>query len=147
MRLSPPKNRLSVFIDSSVLFAAALSSHGSARDLLIAATRDDVDLFVSSFVLVETERNLARKAPRALPAFRAFRDSGLLRVIDPSQADVQHIALTIEPKDAPIVAAAISTKALYLASYDRKHLLAVADLIRSQYGILVATPDELLDAL
>jgi len=65
----PPR----VFVDSSVLFAAAYSTTGSAFDLMLAAIRGHVSLVLSAYLLAETERNLLQSAPRAHPAFLRFR--------------------------------------------------------------------------
>jgi hypothetical protein len=43
-------------VDSSVLFAAALSARGYARDLILMGTRSDVDLVLNSFVLAQSVR-------------------------------------------------------------------------------------------
>lgn len=42
-----------VSIDSSVLIAAAISATSSARDLILRALRGDVQLYISSLVLLE----------------------------------------------------------------------------------------------
>ena len=57
-----------VFVDSSVLIAAAISVNGAARDLLLRGFRCDLLLYISDDVLTETERNLTRKAPEFLAA-------------------------------------------------------------------------------
>ncbi len=62
-------DRTSVFIDSSVLIAAAISPTGSAHDLIGLALRGVIEWYVSTLVLDETQRNLARKAPEALSPF------------------------------------------------------------------------------
>ena len=141
----PPKP--SVFIDSSVLFSAALSPKGSANDLIHAGIHGEIDLVISSFVLAETERNLSAKAARGLGGFHAFRDSGVLRVTEPTRALVLHVAQHIEPKDAAIVAGALAAGALILASYDQKHLLAHAPTILERFGISVMTPANALALL
>jgi predicted nucleic acid-binding protein len=51
------------------------------------------------------------------------------------------VAQTIAAKDAPIVAAALTAQVDYLVTYDRKHLLAQAERIRSAYNLAVVTPD------
>ena len=79
-----PFNDPTVLIDSSVLFSAALSPKGSADDLIQAGIRGEVKLAISSFLLAETERNLAAKASSGFAGFQAFRDSGILRVVEPS---------------------------------------------------------------
>jgi predicted nucleic acid-binding protein len=85
--LAPRRNLLRVFIDSSVLIAAAISATGSAHELVRLGLAGAISLHVSSLVLQETERNLARKAPRALPLYtQEFRPDLLARVTDPSQA-------------------------------------------------------------
>ena len=56
------------FIDSSVLFAAAYSAKGYARDLILAGARGQVQLVISDIALEETRRNLASFAPEVLPA-------------------------------------------------------------------------------
>jgi predicted nucleic acid-binding protein len=63
-----------VFLDSSVLLAAAYSATGSARDLVMAAIQGRVGLAPSQYVLDETERNLLRRAPQGHPAFLVIRD-------------------------------------------------------------------------
>lgn len=57
---------------------------------------------------------------------------------------VREVAQIVVLKDAPIVAGAIAAEALFIASYDRKHLLRQAAAIRAHYGIMVDTPDTVL---
>jgi predicted nucleic acid-binding protein len=45
----------SVFIDSSVLYAAAFSQTGPARRLIIKGLQGSVDLLISDLVLEETK--------------------------------------------------------------------------------------------
>jgi predicted nucleic acid-binding protein len=136
-----------IFIDASVLFAATLSHRGSAHDLMLAGARDEVILIVSAFVLMETRRNLAKKAPHALPDLDAMLALASLQDIDPSAALVQRVATKVAMKDAPIVAGAAYARARYLATYDQKHLLAHAALIEAQFGIAARTPDAILAAI
>jgi predicted nucleic acid-binding protein len=140
-------NLARVFVDASVLFAAALSARGYARDLLLVGMRSKVFLSCSAFVLEETERNLTTKAPGALPAFQIFRQALAAQIVRPSRADVLRAARSIELKDAPIVDGAVRARARYLATYDRRHLLAHAGHIEATFGIVVATPDDILTAI
>jgi predicted nucleic acid-binding protein len=133
-----------VFLDSSVLMAAAISQRGRAHDLLLAGLSRHLDLYLSTDVLDETERNLVRKAPRGLPAYHRFRNALSLRIVDPPADLVRRVAGMVEPKDAPIVAGAIEAQAQYLATYDRRHLLGHRGTIQAQFGLVVATPDEIL---
>lgn len=147
MVLTPTTDPARVFIDSSVLFAASLSAKGHARDLIRATGENRVALVLSAFVLDETRRNLAAKAPRALPYVEDFQAAGLMQAVDPPIALVREIAQVVDAKDAPIVAGDVHAQAAYLASYDRKHLLAQAAVIHDRYGITVATPGTILRML
>jgi len=126
-------------IDASVLIPAAISARGTSRDLLNAGSRGLIVLLVSQDVLNEVERNLYRKAPRAVRAFWEQRDH--LVLVELMDEQVAEVARFIEPKDAHVVAGAILARADFLVSFDRRHLLGEADLIRRTYGIEVVTPD------
>lgn len=133
-----------VFIDSSVLIAAAISPKGSARDLIMKAFREEVKLVISDLVIEETQRNLANKVPKALPALQLFLETLNPEVVSPVKALVLKVSKVIEAKDAPIIAGAISAKADYLVSFDRKHLLQHKKEIKAHFKIKVVTPDELV---
>jgi predicted nucleic acid-binding protein len=142
---SPPSSRAnSVFVDSSVLVAAAISHCGLARDLVVLGLWGTVSLHLSSLVLLETKRSLRRKRPAALPAFENLKVPLLAAIVDPPDEAVQKLVGAIETKDTPIVAAAVQAKSRNLATYDQKHLLRHREQIRREYDITVATPDEIL---
>lgn len=144
MASDPTISPTSVFVDSSVLIAAAISARGSARELLLQGLRGQRKLFLSPLVLDETERNLIRKAPAALPTFEVFRQALPAQHGDPPKSLVLRVARVVELKDAPIVAAALRARAHQVATYDRKHLLSQREQIQTPFGIIVATPDEIL---
>lgn len=133
-----------IFIDSSVLIAAAISPSGSARDLIMKSFRDDIKVVISNLVLEETQRNLANKAPKALPALQLFLEVLNPEVVNPTKTLVLKVSRVVELKDAPIVAGAISSKADYLVSYDQKHLLQHKKEIEANFKIKVITPDEIV---
>ena len=122
---------------------------GSARELVSLAARDQSPIvhFVSRVVWQETERNLRIKAPRGLPYFLALEDTGAVRFVDQPEPLVRDAGRIVVAKDAPIVAPAIEAKADWLVSYDRKHLLRLADLILAEFGISVAVPEDVLRSL
>ena len=64
-----------VFIDSSVLFAAAYSNKGYARDLILLGIQKKLQLVISTLVIEETRRNLADFAPETIPALEEIFDS------------------------------------------------------------------------
>lgn len=139
------KPQSKVFIDSSVLFTAAVSLHGSAQDLLLVGFAGACDLYFSMYVLLETERNLRDKAPQAQEAFYQFR-SQITHYTEPSPSLIKEAARIVILKDAPIVVAAVSVHADYLATYDRKHLLAKKEDIKAHFDLIVVTPGELLQS-
>jgi predicted nucleic acid-binding protein len=111
---------------------------------MLLGVDQEIDLVVSTLVLEETQRNLEKKALRAIPALEAFIDMGLLELSDPSIEGTRDVARFIEAKDAPIVAGAIAATCAYLATFDRQHLLSQAVRIHEAWGIDVRDPREIL---
>ena len=140
---SPPL----VFVDSSVVIAAAVSSRGRARELMQFGAIGRIDLAVSDLVIAEARRNLDKKAPHAISVFDQFIEFGRLTLSKPTSALIVDVAKVVAGKDAPIVAGAITAGARLIASYDRKHLLSRASEIWEAFQIQVATPDSILALL
>jgi predicted nucleic acid-binding protein len=142
-----PKPHRRIFLDSSVLYAAAFSATGPARRLILKGLEGSVTLTISDLVLEETKRNLTKNAPLALPYFTLLTDLFSPVIIRPTKAEVLKAAQIVHLKDAPIVAAAAKSQAEYLATHDVKHLLAQAQAINMVYGISVLTPADVLSVL
>jgi predicted nucleic acid-binding protein len=142
-----PTPQRRVFLDSSVLYAAAFSATGPARRLLLKGLDGSIALALSDLVLAETKRNLTTNAPSALPPFAILAELFSPFITNPTKADVRKAAQVVHYKDAPIVAAAAKAKAEYLATHDVKHLLSHAQAIEAAYGITVLTPSELVRIL
>ena len=138
-------NRVSVFVDSSVLFAASISVSGFARDLLVLGLQSSVRFYLSDFAVRETRGNLERKYPTALPFFDTFVASGVGQYVEPPASLVKDVATLVVAQDAPIVAGAVAAPAQYLVSYDRKHLLSQAAIINEHYGLSITTPDVIVE--
>lgn len=141
---SNPKKVSKVFIDSSVLIAAAISPTGSARELITKALRSKIQVVISDLVIEETQRNLTEKVPKALPSLQLFLEALNPEVVTPTKSLVGRVAKMVEAKDAPIVAGAVIAEADYLVSFDRKHLLQYKQEIKENFKIKVVTPDELI---
>src|SRR5687767_14837575 len=92
-----------VFVDSSVLFSAAYSVTGSAHDLISAAIQGHVQVALSDLVLEETERNLERSAPAAVPAFHRLQQALSPLVVHPESTMIAEAETVVATKDAPIV--------------------------------------------
>jgi predicted nucleic acid-binding protein len=141
------KPQRSVFLDSSVFYAAAFSPTGPARRLILKGFAGRITLSISNLVIAETQRNLAKNAPEALPYFLNIADLLSPVSTNPTKADILRAAQIVHLKDAPIVAGAAKAKAEYLATHDVKHLVAEAQAIERAYGIAVLTPVALLRIL
>ncbi len=144
MVLSRTKKPLKVFIDSSVLIAAAISPSGAGREVINQGFTQQLELYISADVLEETERNLKLKAPQALIYFHKFCESLAITVVKPARTQILKAAKIIESKDVPIIAGAMKSKADFLVSYDRRHILLRKDEIEKEFSIKVATPDEVM---
>ena len=73
--------------------------------------------------------------------------SGQLRIVDATEAEFERVALVVERKDAPIIAAAMAAGVPIVVTYDRRHLLDLAEVILASFGVEVLTPDEVLRRL
>jgi predicted nucleic acid-binding protein len=133
-----------LFIDSSVLFSAAYSSRGHARDLIIMAAREEVILVVSPLVLEETRRNLGESAPETVGLFDLLVQTIPFEIVQPTKEEVLEAARVVVLKDAPILAAAKTSRVDLLVTLDRKHLLDKPMLV--QYlGVKIVTPKTAVD--
>lgn len=113
--------------------------------MLILAENGQVSVTVSEQVIAETERAMARKAPRALPAYReTLRNTGLRIVRDPSPQDVQaHQHLIRHLPDVAIVLAAMRSRADYLVTLNRRHFMDDPD-VAARSGLRIGLPGDAL---
>ncbi len=81
---------IDLFLDSSALIAGIFSQTGASRALLLLGEDGKVQLKVSQQVIIETERNLAKKVPKALPFAREIILTAKIRIhSDPTYEEVQ----------------------------------------------------------
>jgi predicted nucleic acid-binding protein len=116
-------NRPRVFIDADVLFAGAAgpSEHGASLVVLRMAEITLIEAVTSQQVVTEAERNLAEKLPQALPALQLIVSRCLHVVPDPEvEALSAHHGLA-DPKDLPILVAAIRESCSWLATFNIRH--------------------------
>jgi predicted nucleic acid-binding protein len=133
-----------VFLDTSALLAGLASSTGASNAILALAEAGLLALVVSEQVLVEAERNLQEKLPKAVPEYRRFLTAcPLEKVPDPSPADVATAKEIIHPKDASILWAAKNAQVDYLVTLNRKHFLDDPEVARRS-GLQIGAPDRFL---
>ncbi len=132
-----------VFLDTSAIIAGIASSKGAARELLRLAEIGIIEIVVSRQVIVEADRNISSKLPECIGDFRAYLENLAPALADdPPASSVRQYTSLIHPDDAPILAAAVATKADYLITWDRKHFMTKGPraLVRPK----VMTPGEFL---
>jgi predicted nucleic acid-binding protein len=134
--------RLRVFIDADVLFAGSASTTGASHVVLLMAELGLVEGLISAQVMNEVERNLTDKLPAALPAFRAIAGACCRVVSNPAPGDSEAMSRAgmADPKDAPILAAALAHDCRWLVTFN------VRDF-RPDSRIRVGAPAQLLSAL
>lgn len=131
-----------IFADSSILIAGSASSTGASRVVLTMAEIGLFKLLVSEQVLEECQRNINKKLPKAMPVFNEIIDNTNLEVLpNPSLEKFSAYVDIIEPKDAPILAAALLVKADRLLSLNTKDF---TQEVAEKTGIIIQTPSEFI---
>ncbi len=112
-----------VLIDADALFAGAASpsEHSASLVVLRSAEITLIEALATNQVITEAERNLAAKVPQALSSFRLIVSRCLRVVPDPSIADLQAHAGLAEPKDLPILVAALREGCPWLVTFNVRH--------------------------
>lgn len=135
-------------LDSSVLVSAFLTPHGSVVRLLRDPVRSRYELCLSDAILTETAEVLLAKSK--LRSYAAYADDDVREYIRwlLTQAEMVPDApaprvVPNDPKDDPIVAAAVSAKADYLVTGDRAHLLPLGEY----QGTRILSPRAFLEIL
>jgi predicted nucleic acid-binding protein len=137
-----------LFLDASVLIAAAGSAEGGSALLLEVCRASKTRLLVTRLVLREAERNIQQKLDEAdlLRFYRVIADLDLEVVPTPSTQQLDSAADLVAIKDAHVLAGARSGKATHLITLDRRHFLRN----KQREGILpiiACTPGEFLETL
>jgi len=109
-----------LFVDADVLFAGSASPSEHSASLMIL-TLSEVTLIralVSEQVVTEAERNLDTKIPKALPVFRHLVSRCLTVVPDPELEEMLSYQGLADPKDLPILVAALREKCTWLVTFN-----------------------------
>jgi len=136
-----------IFLDASVLFAAAYSPTGAAREILRLGMEGAVHLFTNQIAIEEAERNLTRKAPEGVTIIRALLDALPIELYPaPGPDQIATLLPLVVAKDAPILAGALACQADYLATFDRQHLIGI-DVTGFSTSLIIATPGDILNRI
>jgi predicted nucleic acid-binding protein len=117
--------KVSVFLDTSALFAGVWSAEGGARMILKLGEVGAIRLLVSPQVLDEIEGALRRKAPDMLGLLTLLLDRSRVEVVPSPMPEIVQDgqALTGHPGDAQVLAAAWTADADYFVTLNRRHFL------------------------
>ena len=119
--IGPPRPRL--FVDADVLFAGAASPNEHSASLLILRLAEItlIEAMTSQQVIMEVERNLEARLPQTLTTFRLLVSRCLRLVPDPSPAEFQLHAGLADPKDLPLLVAALRQGCPWLVTFNLRH--------------------------
>ena len=126
------------FLDTNVLFSGLVGSGSPPAQILDRHAQGLLLVVVSRQVVNELVGAIKRKTPSSLARVEVFLASASTEVVpDPTPAEVRAVERCINPKDAPILAAAIKSGADCLVSGNTRHFTQdVAECA----GITIYTP-------
>lgn len=136
-----PPSKPRVFVDADVIFAGAASpsEHGASLVILRMAEITLIDALTSRQPMTEAERNLSTKLPDALTTFRLLADRCLHVVPDPGPEDLTSLTGIADPKDLPILVAALREGCHWLVTFN------VDDFQPGHPDVTVLRPGEFLE--
>ena len=133
-----------IVLDTNILIGALITKGTPPDQLYQAWLRGEIELVTSTAQMAEVADVLAR------PRLRKFLDAGeaaaIVENIDTRALildDPPDVDLSPDPKDNPILAAAIAGKADLIVSGDKKHMLALGEV----EGIPIVTARDALGRL
>jgi predicted nucleic acid-binding protein len=125
-------------LDADVLIAGLLSRTGASHAILILGEVGLLTPVLPEAAVGEARRNLTDKLPEALPVFEEFLRSVPVRVYRPTTQDREQARALADPKDVPILAAAIGAGTRLLVTHNVRHF-------RSGEGVRVVRPRTLIE--
>jgi len=131
------------FLDANVLFSAAYMDAGTPRALFLLAEAGACDLVTSAYAIEEARRNLlAKRGERA--GDPALLIKHLAVQPEPSPATIAWAAsIGLPAKDAPILAAALESRANLLVTGDVAHFGGLFG--KRHRGVVVLRPAEAIE--
>jgi hypothetical protein len=132
--MAGPMDKLKVFVDADVIFAgaAAPTEHGASHVVLRMGEITLIDCVSSEHAVKEVERNLAEKIPEKLPDFHLLVSRSLRIIDDPQPDDLAVYEGQADPKDLPILVAALKEGCSYLLTFNVRHFAPSSPKIKVQ---------------
>ncbi len=132
-----------VFLDSSVIIAGINSTTGASSLILKLSKQRKIMVSVSEMVLREVLRNIKKKLPdRVFIQFLKYlAESNFERINFEEESEILKYQGITDAKDTHIIAATFKSKADYLVTLDKKHLLK---LERKNFPFKIVSPPDFL---
>ena len=113
---------LRVMVDADVLFAGSASSSDRSASTVVLRLSDLtlIDGVASEQVVAEAEKNLREKVAAAVPAFRDLVAACVRVVPDPTPDEVLALDGLADPKDLPILTAAVRDQCDVLVTFNER---------------------------
>lgn len=133
-----------VVLDTNILISALITKDTPPDMLYQTWLRGEIELVTSTVQIAEVATVLVR--PRLQRYLDADEVAAIVENIDTRAIvldDPPDVDLSLDPKDNPILAAAIAGKAELIISGDKKHMLVLGEV----EGIPIVTARDALDQL
>lgn len=140
-KISKPK----VFFNASVILAGLKSPAGGSSKVLGWSKNHKIDGVISEIIADEAARHAARI--NITPTYIQLTMKGIFSQIQtaPRKENVaKFVKIVIDPGDAHVLASCYKTKANYLVTLDKKHLLILQKKIK---WMKIVSPGELIKIL
>ena len=128
------RDKLKVCVDADVIFAgaAAPTEQGASHVVLQMGEITLIECVSSEQAVKEVERNLANKIPAKLPEFHLLVRRSLHIVGDPQPGDLAAYKGQADPKDLPILVAAMKEGCSHLLTFNVRHFTPTSPKITVQ---------------
>lgn len=140
------KKGVRVFLDSNVILSGLFSDTGSPRIILdiISLNLPIIQALTGRYNIIEIERNLKKKMPSAISVYNDYLPKLNLEIISmPSTAAIKNLSGHTSDKDIPVLASAITVKADFLVTGDKRDFGKLR--IKGGYQFKIASPSEFLE--
>ncbi len=137
----------SVFIDSSVLYAACKSRYGASAQILAYCKRQKIKGYISLHVMTEVRRNISNESDHKVKQrLNNYLLESKLKLVEATSAYIEKCKRVINDRDAPILAAALNSGVDMLATLDKKDFfqLKVREFI---HPVQIVTPKDVLNLI
>ena len=138
---------LKIFLDTSVIISAVLSSIGGARQVFYLGEAGVLDLVVGPSVLREADEVVRRKIPDSLPLLAQLLFAGQVKTSQAATSEqIENARTCVEYRpDAFVLAEAMATQPDWFITHDKEHFLKPRNDL--QLSFKVGTPGDLINAI